>query len=339
MRHVFGPAIDRFSQRRILVLGDMVADEYVMGRPARISREAPVLILHYAGSFVRLGGATNTAYNLSCLGASTRVVGIIGDDEMGRRLREALADAGIDTTCLLIDDSRPTSTKTRIVGKGSQQEVQQQIVRIDRVDSSPISSSMRDDLIDGLCRSLLTVDAILVSDYENGVISPEVIGACLPLARERGIATVVDSHGDLFRFRGVTAATPNQPEAASSLDRALESEADLDAAGAALLEGMQAESVLITRGSEGVVLYRQESMPYRLPIALSSESEVVDPTGAGDTVAAVFTLALTSGMSPQQAAYLSNVAGGEVVRRLGAAALSPSELEDAASRTKLETPL
>ena len=329
--------IRRFGRRRVLVLGDMVADEYLLGRPARISREAPVLILEYTGSFVRPGGATNPAYNVSRLGAAARVVGVVGDDEMGRRLRSVLEEGGIDTRCLLVDSTRATSTKTRVVGKGTQ-EVQQQIVRIDRVDTSPVLPVVRDRMIDAVCDALDTVDALLISDYEIGVISPEVIEACLPEARSRGLPIVVDSHGDLFRFRGITAATPNQPEAAATLGCDLVREDELDHGGALLLEGMDARAVLITRGSEGIALYEPRSEPYRLPVALDTGSVVIDPNGAGDTVAAIFTLVIASGGTMRQGAYLGNVAGGEVVRRLGPAALTQTELVSALRASPLPSP-
>jgi rfaE bifunctional protein kinase chain/domain len=322
----------------VLVLGDMVADEYVIGRPARISREAPVLILHHAQTFVRPGGATNTAYNLCMLGAATRVVGVIGDDEMGRSLRHTLEESCIDTSGLILDPRRPTSTKTRVLAKGTQ-EVQQQIVRVDRVDVSVIDGPLRDGMIDALRQALCEVDALLISDYENGVMSPEVIDACLPAAHRQGIPVIVDSHGDLFRFKGVTAATPNQPEAEATLHTVIDDTDDLEAAGAALLEGMEAEGIMITRGSEGIALFERGQPPYTLPIAMKSESEVVDPTGAGDTVAAVFTLALSSGASMRTAAYLGDIAGGEVVRKLGAATLTREELANAARRCHLVAPV
>lgn len=312
------------------MLGDMVADEYLVGRPARISREAPVLILHYAETFIRPGGATNTANNIRSLGAETRVVGIIGDDETGRQLRSALQAAGIRADGLLVDPDRPTSTKTRVLAKGVQ-EVQQQIVRIDRVDVTPVNGVLRDRMVDSLCRALEEVDTLLISDYENGVISEEVLAACLPRAQRRGLTVIVDSHGDLFRFKGVTAATPNQPEAELTLKRPIRSEHDLALAGAALLDGMEARGVLITRGSEGIALFERGRPMYTLPASTVNDSEVVDPTGAGDTVAAVFTLAVASGADMRLAAFLGNVAGGEVVRKAGAASLDLSQLERAAA--------
>jgi D-glycero-beta-D-manno-heptose-7-phosphate kinase len=333
----FAELLESFTRRHVLVLGDMIADEYLIGRPARISREAPVLILEYVASFVRPGGATNTGYNVHALGARTTMIGVVGDDEPGRNLREALEKLGMNTGCLLVDPSRPTSTKTRILAKGTQ-EAQQQIVRIDRVDATDFDEGLRDRVVEMVHQSVCEVDALIVSDYESGLISQEVIEACLPEARRRGITVTVDSHGDLFRFRGVTAATPNQPEAAATLHTRVRNEDELDAAGSALLEGMDAQGVLVTRGSEGVALYERGKLPYKLPVALSNDSQVVDPNGAGDTVAAVFTLALASGARMRDAAYLANVAGGEVVRKLGAATLTRKQFASAVRRTHLEPP-
>ena len=253
---------------------------------------------------------------------------------MGRRLVESLGAYGIDTSGLLIDTTRPTSTKTRIIAKGTQ-EVRQQVVRIDRVDETVVDGSLRDRMIDLVRASLPWCHALLISDYENGVVSQELLDHCLPQAVESGVTVTADSHGDLFRFRGVTAATPNQPEAAATLRMTIESEESLYDAGARLLEGMAARAVLITRGSEGVALFQPDEPPYMLPAVIANESEVVDPTGAGDTVAAVFTLALASGASARDAAHLANVAGGQVVRRLGAATVTRAELRRGLTRAAL----
>ncbi len=329
--------LNDFGRRRVLVLGDMVVDEYIVGRPARISREAPVLILHHSDTFIRPGGATNAAHNFNALGAQTTVIGVIGDDETGARLRTLLEETGIDVSGLVVDSSRPTSTKTRVLAKGTQ-EVQQQIVRIDRVDTSSVDGSLRDRMIDIFCRLVSEADAVLISDYDNGVISPEILDACLPSAASSGKIVTVDSHGDLFRFHGVTAATPNQPEAEASVGFSIRTEDDLCRAGERLVEGMDAEGVLITRGSEGIALFERRREPYLLPVSTTRPIDVVDPNGAGDTVSAVFTLALAGGADMRLATYISNVAGGEVVRYAGPVALTASQLDEVLRRTRLETP-
>jgi rfaE bifunctional protein kinase chain/domain len=189
-----------------------------------------------------------------------------------------------------------------------------------------VDGEAREQMIDAVRMRIREVDALLISDYENGVISQDLLDICLPEARRHGCRIIVDAHGDLFRFRDITAATPNQPEAEATLKRTFGSEGDLRLAGRELLQGMQAEGILITRGSQGVALFQADESSCTFPAAVRRESEVVDPTGAGDTVAAVFTLALTSGASMRIAAYLANIAGGEVVRKVGAATLTGQEL-------------
>jgi rfaE bifunctional protein kinase chain/domain len=315
--------LSSFGRKKVLVLGDMVADEYIIGRPTRISREAPVLVLHHSQDFVRPGGAANVAYNLAALGASTAVAGVIGKDSSGDRLKQALVQLGIDTSGLLTEGGRRTATKTRVVGGGTQ-EIQQQIVRIDRVDVSDLDHDTSRQLISLVEEALGQVDAVVISDYENGVISPKVVESCLPAARERGVLVAVDSHGDLFRFQGATVATPNQPEAEATLGRQLGDQADLERAGQELLDGMDASGILLTRGSQGMSLFERNSAALHIPP--SNLREVFDPTGAGDTTCAVFTLALISGATMSDAAILSNLAAGEVVKKLGAAAVSIDDL-------------
>jgi rfaE bifunctional protein kinase chain/domain len=312
-----------FAGKRVLVLGDMVADEYIVGRPMRISREAPVLVLHHSQDFVRPGGAANVAYNLAALGAATAVAGVIGKDSSGDRLRQALAELGIDTIGLLTEGGRRTATKTRVVGRGTQ-EIQQQIVRIDRVDVSHLDHDTSSRLISVVEDALGNVDAVVISDYENGVISPDVVESCLPAARQRDVLVAVDSHGDLFRFHGATVATPNQPEAEATLGRQINDLADLEHAGRELLDGMGASGILLTRGSEGMSLFERDKAAVHIPP--SNLREVFDPTGAGDTTCAVFTLALISGAKMADAAILSNLAAGEVVKKLGAATVSIEDL-------------
>jgi rfaE bifunctional protein kinase chain/domain len=230
---------------------------------------------------------------------------------------------------LVTDAHRPTSTKTRILA-GSPQIVQQHIVRIDRVDTSEVDQPSKGYIRDYIQRMLPSVDAIVLSDYENGVISPEIIEICIPIARELNKVIVVDSHGSLFRFQGVTALTPNQPEAELTLGRTITSQAELEEAGQLLLDGSHASSVLITRGGEGMSLFEIGKPSLHLPIhRLDHGIEVVDTNGAGDTVAATFTLALTTGASCAEAAYLANAAAALVVRRLGCASNTPEELIDA----------
>ena len=315
-----------FAGKRVLVIGDMVADEYLIGRPTRIAREAPVLILELSEERTIPGGAANVAVNARTLGAEVFLAGVVGDDLPGQRLRRAISDLQMHQEGLVTETQRPTSTKTRILA-GSSQIVQQHIVRIDRVDTSEVGQPGKGCIIDYIQRVLPMIDAVLLSDYENGVISPEIIETCLPAARQLNKVIVVDSHGSLFRFQGVTALTPNQPEAELTLGVTINSQAELEQAGKRLLDGSHAQSVLITRGGEGMSLFEVGKPPLHLPIhRLEHSIEVVDTNGAGDTVAATFTLALTAGASFLEAAYLANAAAALVVRRLGCASNTPAEL-------------
>ncbi len=319
--------IDAFTGKHILVIGDMVADEYLIGRPTRISREAPVLILELDEENIVPGGAINVGVNTRTLGAEVFLAGVVGDDQPGRRLRRAIDELGIDQEGMLTDESRPTSTKTRIMA-GSPQIVRQHIVRIDRVDTSDVREPCKGQIIEYIQHVLPSMDAVILSDYENGVISPEIIAACIPLARQLNKVIVVDSHGSLFRFQGVTVLTPNQPEAEATLGMTITNEQELNEAGQRLLEGSNAQGVLITRGSEGMSLFEVGKAPLHLPIHHARyASEIVDTNGAGDTVAATFTLALTAGASMAEAAYLANAAASLVVRRLGCASNTPKELK------------
>lgn len=322
--------IASFAGKRVLVIGDMVADEYLIGNPQRISREAPVLILNLSEERTVPGGATNVAVNARTLGAEVLLSGVVGDDLPGRRLRTAIAALQMEQEGLITDATRPTSTKTRIIA-GSTQVVYQHIVRVDRVDTSEVGEPGRSQVVSYIERIVPTVDAVMLSDYENGMISPAVLEACLPLARQSGKVIVVDSHGSFPRFQGVTALTPNQPEAEQATGISITSEADLNEAGSRLLAGSHAQCILITRGSEGMSLFVAGQSPLHLPIFPLSRhaSEIADTNGAGDTVAATFALALTAGANFAEAACLANAAAALVVRRLGCASNTPQELMDA----------
>jgi rfaE bifunctional protein kinase chain/domain len=321
--------IDGFSGKRLLVIGDMVADEYLIGNPTRIAREAPILILELSEERIVPGGATNVAVNARTLSSDVFLAGVVGEDVPGQSLRRAISELGMHQEGLVTDPARPTSTKTRILA-GSSQIVQQHIVRIDRVDTSEVGEPSKGRILDYIRQVLPSIDAVIMSDYENGMISPDIINTCIPMARALHKIVVVDSHGSLSRFQGVTALTPNQPEAELSLGMTIRSAADLDEAGRRLLEGSHAQGVLITRGAEGMSLFEAGKAPLHLPVhRLDHASEIVDTNGAGDTVAATFTLALTTGASMAEAAYIANAAAALVVRRLGCASNTPEELMSA----------
>ena len=321
-----------FAGKRILVVGDLVADEYIIGAPLKVSREAPVLILGQREHYTVPGGALNPGVNARTLGAEVFICGVIGDDASGARLRQRLADYHIALDGVVSESGRPTTTKSRIFA-GDSQLVRQQIVRVDVLDDSDLSDGCKEQMLAYLRATIPTVDAMILSDYENGVISPEIIQTAIPLAREAGKIIIVDAHGDLDRFQGVTALTPNQPEAEATLGRRIHDRASLEAAGQELLDHTNAQGLLITRGSEGMSLFERGQPTLHLPAYY--HGEVADPTGAGDTVAATFTLALTAGATQAEAAMLANFAAGLVIQRLGNATNTPEELM-AAVRAQME---
>jgi D-glycero-beta-D-manno-heptose-7-phosphate kinase len=318
--------VGQFAGKRLLVVGDMVADEYILGAPLKVSREAPVLVLGQRDAFTVPGGATNPGVNARTLGADVYLSGVIGDDAAGHRLLDKLHEYGAHTEGLFCALGRPTYTKTRVIA-GDRQLRQQQIVRVDLVSDDNLSDEVTERMQAYIGETLPQVDAVILSDYENGVISPAIIGTVLPLARELKKIVVVDSHGDLARFKGVTALTPNQPEAEAALGEFVTNMENLERAGKRLLQMTESEGVLITRGSEGMSLFERGRAPVHLPVAdLTRGTEIFDPTGAGDTVAATFTLALSAGAAMADAAALANIAAGLVVRRLGCATNTPEEL-------------
>lgn len=322
--------LEGFSRKKVLVLGDMVADEYWFGEPTgRISREAPIPILRERARETKPGGATNPGYNARTLGAEVFLAGVIGEDASGRALSDMLAAEGIDVAGLVVDYSRPTYTKIRVVA-GSTQEMPQQVARIDRFEDGQLDAGVSRRVIDHACRLIPEVDALLLSDYENGVISQAIVDSCLPAAISHHKLICVDSHGDLFRFKGATVATPNQPEAEATLKRAFKDLADLERGGLELVRGLDAKGVLITRGSEGMSVFESNGAIHHLPANLT---QVRDVTGAGDTVAATFTLALLAGATMLEAAQLGNIAAGLVVRKIGAATTTPDELSTAIAQS------
>ena len=319
-------AIDRWQGRRVLVVGDLVADENVVGRPLAIAREAPVMVLEHVRREVLPGGATNPAANARALGGEVAMCGVAGADEIGRALTADLAQRGIDVGGVVVDASRPTTTKTRIWAGGAQQQIQQLVLRLDRVERSAVAPDVTGSLVTYATEALTRADALMLSDYENGVIHPTLISACLEPALRLGRVVTIDSHGDLQRFKGATLFTPNQPEAEATLGRRLDSRAALESGGAELLTRLGARALLVTRGQEGMTLFQTGASPVHAP---TYGSAAIDPTGAGDTVAATFTLAVVAGASLEDAMTLSSLAASIVVARVGTAVVTADELRAA----------
>lgn len=317
--------LPRFQGKRILVVGDLFLDEYLVGRPTRISREAPVLILEFEKRFALPGGGTNPARNVASLGGVALMAGIVGQDEAGEELRSLLEGAGVRTEGVMVDPARPTITKTRILAHGNH-IVRQQVVRVDRFSKQPPDPRTIAQLVNYLEDAAPAVDAILVSDYKSGVVVPEVIDACRRLASKHRKLLTVDSQGDLHRFTGFGMVKANQSEVEATLGEPLDCDDAFAKACRRLLEELGAGMVLITRGADGMSVMEAGGRHTHLPVA--NKSEVFDVTGAGDTAVAVATLALAAGARPVNAAQLANYAAGLVVRKIGNATTTIDEMRE-----------
>ena len=242
-----------FSRTRVLVIGDVIADEFLTGSVTRISREAPVLILHHQKTDLVPGGAANAAANIASLGGQVSVLGLVGPDVTGDGLRRSLVDRGVEASGLLVASDRPTTTKTRI-SASSQQSVTQQIVRVDREIRAPIEGDLEDQVLATLEALIPGVEAILVSEYGNGLVTPRVLDRTLQLARRHGKSVTVDAQGDLAPYQGVRALTPNQPEAEAVVGFPITDEASLRRAGATTRQERAAQrlrSVSTADGAQG----------------------------------------------------------------------------------------
>ncbi len=318
--------IDRFAGRRILAVGDLTLDEFLTGQVERPSREAPVLIIRHEHTRQIPGGGANAIYNLAKLGAQVTAVGLVGSDDQGKALRQIFQAAGIDTSGVLVDPHRPTVTKTRISAH-ARQSVTQQIVRLDRKSDEAAAPELQAQLAEFIAAHLPQAEAVVCSDYGDGVLSAPVIRACLAHAR-----VLVDAQSGLERYAGATVFTPNLPEAEQAAGYAIRSAADLTRAAAELLALTQAQRLLITRGEEGMSLFGPMATAGELPhwhLPAFNRTDVFDVTGAGDTVVAALTLGLCAGGSFEQATVLGNLAASLVVRQFGTATTTATELKAA----------
>jgi rfaE bifunctional protein kinase chain/domain len=341
----YAELIGRFSRTRVVVAGDLIADEFLYGQVERVSREAPVLILKYDTTEVEPGGAGNAANNVVALGAKVRVVGAVGQDDAGRRLLETMP-ARAHTRGVARVRGLVTPMKTRVLA-GGVHSAKQQVVRIDR-EGPGLTPRQRTMVLkrveEALAGALADADVVIVSDYGSGLYTPELIARAEARAatRTRGPRAgvnrfvdpayvgrvpmiVVDSRHGLAGFRGVTACTPNEPEVEALLGVSIgDDPVALEKAGRTLLRKLQSRAVLITRGSRGMALFEPGRSTDHIPIVGSDQ--IADVTGAGDTVIATFALALASGAKFGEAARLANHAGGLVVMKRGTATVSAAEL-------------
>ncbi len=325
--------IDGLGNRRVLVVGDIIADEFISGEISRVSREAPVLILKYDATEMVAGGAGNAANNVAALGGRTRLAGIVGGDPEGRRLVTSLA-RGIDRTHIVRARQYRTPVKTRILA-GGVHSAKQQVVRIDRETAWPLAESVSRTFAAKLSSSLDDCDAVVLSDYGSGLITPALAATVRARlarrSRRRPVPILVDSRYRLLEYQGMTTCTPNESEVEQLLGVRIDDDVDaLEGAGRTILRRTRSAAVLVTRGSRGMALFQPKQATIHIPIFGSDE--VTDVTGAGDTVIATVALALAAGASFYEAARLANYAGGLVVMKRGTATVSPRELAAAVER-------
>lgn len=309
-----------FRGRSVLVIGDLILDRYLWGSASRVSPEAPVLVVDVDREELRLGGAANVAHNVLALGATPVLAGVLGEDGAGTRFHELLGSHGVDGTLGVVADAgRRTTLKTRIIAH------HQQVLRADEETRTPLPSGIESRLWERIESALPRADAVLVSDYGKGVVTPRLLTRLLPELARRGIPCAVDPKEEHFlRYEGVTVITPNVAEASQAWGRRIRSEADLAEAGFGLRERLNAHAVLVTRGEQGMSLFTDEGHTH-FP---TRAQQVYDVTGAGDTVIAAIAVALAARAPLPEACVLANHAAGLVVAELGTAAARATDLID-----------
>ena len=322
---------NKFNDKKILVIGDIVADVYLDGRISRISREAPVLILEKAGEKVVAGGAANVVANAATLGAEVYAIGVIGDDSHAESLRNIFKEPDVHIEGLVRDKSRPTISKTRIIA-GGRATVSQQIVRIDSESKEPLSKKVEAELLTKIDKILPKVDGIIMSDYGSGTITANARKLITRYAGKKKIPNIVDSRYNIGDFAGVGFIKQNDSELGTFVGHPLNDVTDLIGAGTQILTKLNVDGVLITRGELGMSLFERNGAAHHIPV--SDMSEVYDVSGAGDTCVAAFLLALTTGAQPAVAAKLANFAAGIAVRKLGTSTVSATELISTLERAR-----
>ncbi len=306
--------IEKFDQVKVLVMGDLILDEYLLAKPERISREA-------------LGGAANAAANIAALGAKVTLLGLTGNDSSAKTLTSLCNELGVDLINI-VDNVRQTTTKTRIISTSSSNPdsgtiLQQQVLRVDREDSIETSSEQEKAILAKFQEAISSCDVVLLSDYDNGVLSPKLASQAISISKAQNKKAIVDSNGDIYKFKGAYSFTPNQPDTEKALERKINNDTELIEAGLALQTKLETEQLLITRGAKGMALFGDKSLDL---IPALNLSEVFDVTGAGDTVAALYSVSLALGASPLEAAILGNLAASIVVKKYGTATVSKQEL-------------
>ena len=322
--------IKKLTEPKILVVGDLAMDEMVYGDAERISREAPVLILQHTQTKPILGGASNASHNAATLNnGKVSVVGVFGEDYQADQLEQAFKDANISTQYVVRDKSRKTITKTRILGSITT-SITQQIVRIDRQTNSPLSPETEAKVISNIEKAIPEHDAVILSNYHIGTLTPKVIEKAIELANKYNKKIIVDAQRDLGSYKNITSMTPNLPDTEKTVGFDIETEDDLKKAGDILLTKTNAPAILITCGADGMFVAEKNNKYTKIPVF--NKSEVFDVTGAGDTVTAVYSLALAAGADPVYAAIIGNVAASIVVRQWGCATTTVDNLLSAVEK-------
>jgi D-beta-D-heptose 7-phosphate kinase/D-beta-D-heptose 1-phosphate adenosyltransferase len=315
--------VQRFKKTTVLVVGDIMIDEFIWGTVTRISPEAPVPVVAVARENLLLGGAANVVHNVHSLGGRVLLAGLIGDDRMGEKIKKLLAEQKIDSEGLVVQAGRPTTVKTRVIAHS------QQVVRFDRESREPISAQSQEMLLRYLDKSWGQVDGIIVSDYGKGLITPALMEFIMQRKKKEAKLVAVDPKMNNFNlYSGATVVTPNRQEAEAAAGKEIRDEGSLMEVGRILLERFASQAILITRGEEGMVLFEREGDVINVPTVAK---EVYDVTGAGDTVISALTLALASGNAFPEAAVVANYAAGIVVGKVGTATVTPEELKKAIS--------
>ncbi|MFZ0285665.1 MAG: PfkB family carbohydrate kinase [Terriglobales bacterium] len=327
--------VESFPNLTVTVVGDLVADEFIYGEISRVSREAPVLILKHRERTVVPGGGANAISNLADLGVNVLPVGVVGEDEPGRLLIKAFRHRHVALTGVLKDRSHTTVTKTRILA-GMTHTARQQVVRVDREPDSEPTPHLKRELILAARQYARVSDALLISDYGYGAASPAILNAIRERGRLDRVPVVLDSRYRLLQYSGIAAATPNEPEVEAALGLRIGNDWQrLCVAGEEILARMKLQSLVITRGRDGMVAFSGKHKPIDIPIFGSDQ--VADVTGAGDTVIATFTAAFAAGANTEEAAQLANYAGGLVVMKRGTATVSQQELLQAIEQARPAT--
>lgn len=310
-----------FRKKTIAVVGDIMLDRYLWGSVKRISPEAPVPVVDVESESVRLGGAANVAHNIQSLGGSAVLVGIVGNDSSGLLLRQTIKEQGFETDGIFLDADRPTTVKTRIIAH------HQNVVRIDREARNDISDVLRQHLVDFLRTNINRIDAIILEDYNKGVITASLIKQLIDLANgHKKIVTADPKLENFFEYKNVTVFKPNKREVEKALNTKLENRERIDEAGKELLERLDARSVLITQGEQGMTLFEEGGESTYVP---ARARKVADVSGAGDTVISTLTIALVGGASAKEACTIANFAGGAVCGEVGVVPIDRDALKEA----------